>query len=150
MRVLALDIGERRVGVAISDPSARVASPLVVLDADAVMSGPALSTFIDEWDPGLIVIGLPLTMRGEEGTQAKRVREIADAIAERVSVPITFYDERLSSAEAGRAMRTAGVSAKKARGTLDKVAAAIFLQSFLDSGAIETFMEEGGPDGKQE
>ena len=144
MRVLALDIGERRVGVAISDPAAKVASPLVVLDAAAVVSGGALASLLEEWEVGLIVVGLPLTMRGEEGKQARRVREVADGLAERVDVPIMLYDERLSSAEAERAMRAAGVTEKKSRGSLDKVAAAIFLQSFLDSGAHERDDGQGG------
>ena len=141
MRVIALDIGERRVGVAVSDPQGAVATPVAVFDASLLASAEHVRELVSEWDAGLIVVGLPLTMRGLEGPQAERTREAAERIAAFVDVPVTFYDERLSSAEAKRAMREAGVSEKKARGSVDKVAAALFLQSFLDSGGAVAFEE---------
>ncbi len=150
MRVLALDIGERRVGVAMSDPAATVASPLAVLDADQVATTDVIPALVEEHDVGLIVVGLPLTMRGEEGPQAVRVREIAEELAARVAVPLVFHDERLSSAEARRAMRSGGMTSKRARGTIDKVAAAIFLQSYLDGEAISGTEREIGADGTSE
>ncbi len=150
MRVLALDIGERRVGVAMSDPAATVASPLAVLDADQVATTDVVAALVEEHDVELVVIGLPLTMRGEEGSQAARVREVADVLGPRLRVPVVFYDERLSSAEARRAMQSAGMTSKRARGTIDKVAAAIFLQSFLDSGQVDRVEWKSGADGSSQ
>ena len=150
MRVLALDIGERRVGVAMSDPAATVASPLVVLDADHVATTDAVPALVEEHEVGLVVVGLPLTMRGEEGPQAVRVREIAEGLGSRLAVPLVFYDERLSSAEARRAMRSTGMTSKRARGSIDKIAAAIFLQSYLDSGAVGGMERKNGADGASE
>ncbi|MDY0087686.1 MAG: Holliday junction resolvase RuvX [Coriobacteriia bacterium] len=130
MRVLALDIGERRVGVAISDASALIASPLEVLDA-TVRLPEQVSRLVAEHEVGLVVVGLPLTLSGEEGPQAQRVRAEGDRIGDAIDVPLLYHDERLSSAQAHRAM-SAQMSSRKRRGSVDKVAAAIFLQSFLD------------------
>ena len=132
MRVLALDIGERRVGAAISDPSGCIASPLTVLDAGPALLA-AVGELVNEYDVGLIVVGLPLTLAGEEGPQAARVRAAAAPLAERLGVPLEFHDERLSTTEAHRSLSRALTPSRKQRARVDKVAAAIFLQSFLDS-----------------
>jgi putative Holliday junction resolvase len=134
MRVLALDIGEKRIGVAVSDPSGTVATPLVVLDAARAMGdGRELVGLAEEYDAELFVVGLPLSLDGSEGPQAMRVRSAAARLAGFVHVPFDFYDERLSSAEASRSMASAGVSSRDRRGNVDMVAAAIFLQSYLDA-----------------
>ena len=135
MRVLGLDIGEKRIGVAVSDASGTVASPLVVLDAKSVLGdGRTLVQLAEQdYDVELIVIGLPLSMDGSEGPQAERVRAAGERLARFVRVPIEYYDERLSSAEARRSMTEAGVSDRDKRGSIDMVAAALFLQSFLDT-----------------
>ena len=140
MRVLALDIGERRVGVAISDPGGTIASPLEVLDASNRLDD-RLAAIVEEYEVELVVAGLPLTLAGEEGPQADRVRLVAERISKRVGVPLVYHDERLSSTQANRAM-AAGASSRKRRGTVDKVAAAIFLQSFLDRGAASLAVNE--------
>jgi putative holliday junction resolvase len=148
VRVLALDIGERRVGVAISDPGATIASPLEVLDATARLDD-RIAAIVDEYEVGLVVAGLPLTLGGEEGPQAERVRLVGERIAGRIGIPLVYHDERLSSAQANRAMEGA-TSSRKRRGTVDKVAAAIFLQSFLDSGAASLSENENrSSDGTQ-
>jgi putative holliday junction resolvase len=139
VRVLALDIGERRVGVAISDPAGCIASPLLVLDASARLDE-RLEEIIDEYEVGLVVVGLPLTLAGDEGPQAGRVREVGERIAARVTVPIVYHDERLSSAEANRAMKE-NTTSRTRRGSVDKIAAAIFLQSFLDGGTARVTEE---------
>lgn len=127
-------------GVAISDPGGTIASPLEVLDATANLTD-RVAELVAEYDVGLVVVGLPLTLRGEEGPQAECVRVVADRIADRISVPLVYHDERLSSAEANRVMKGAS-SSRQRRGTVDKVAAAIFLQSFLDGGGAR--MSETG------
>ena len=134
MRILGLDIGEKRIGVAVSDPSATVATPLAVLDArQALGDGRELSRLVSDYGIGLLVAGLPLSLDGTEGPQAVRVRSAAQRLAGIVSLPLEFADERLSSAEARRTMSDAGVSDREKRGSIDMVAAAIFLQSYLDA-----------------
>jgi putative Holliday junction resolvase len=131
MRVLGLDIGEKRIGVAVSDPSGTVATPLVVLDAKrALGDGRELVRLAEEYEAELAVIGLPLSMDGTEGPQAAAVRAAGTRVARFLRLPIEYYDERLSSAEA---MSEAGVSDRDKRGSIDMVAAALFLQSYLDA-----------------
>lgn len=134
MRILALDIGEKRVGVAVSDPHERVASPVCVIPADEVRSNArSFRLVVEDWDPGLIVCGLPMTLAGEEGPQAERIRAFAGDVAEATGIPVEFVDERLSSAEAKRSLREKGLSEKAMRGKVDMIAASIFLQAWLDA-----------------
>lgn len=131
---MALDIGEKRIGVAVSDAAGKVASPLTVLDAKrALGDGVELRRLIDDYEVERIVIGLPLRMDGTEGPQAARVRRLASRLAQFLPVEMEFADERLSSVEAERMMAAAGLSERDRRGEVDKVAAAVFLQSYLDS-----------------
>ncbi|MDO8848608.1 MAG: Holliday junction resolvase RuvX [Coriobacteriia bacterium] len=133
MRALGLDIGSVRVGVAVSDPAGAVASPVTVLDASDLDSG-RLARIVEDYEAEMLVVGLPLTLAGEEGPQAALVRDTAERLAARLGLPLAFADERNSSAEAKRAMRSAGMSDKQQRGMVDKVAAALVLQSWLDAG----------------
>ena len=132
MRILGLDIGEKRIGVAVSDPSGTVATPLSVLETRQVLAGRVLSRLVEDYEIELLVAGLPLSMDGSEGPQAKHVRSVAQRLATAVSLPLEFADERLSSIEARRTMTEAGVSDRDKRGRIDMVAAAVFLQSYLD------------------
>jgi putative Holliday junction resolvase len=134
VRILGLDIGEKRIGVAVSDPSGTVATPLAVIDArKALGDGSELSRLAADYEAELLVAGLPLSLDGSEGPQAARVRTAAKRLAVLVSLPLEFADERLSSASARRTMTEAGVSDRDKRGSIDMVAAAIFLQSYLDA-----------------
>ncbi|MBE5023918.1 Holliday junction resolvase RuvX [Olsenella sp. DSM 107455] len=134
MRVLALDIGEVRVGVAVSDPGARVASPVCVLPAAEVLAhAVTFRRVLEDWEPDLLVCGLPRTLAGEEGPQAERIRAQAEKIARSCGLPLEFADERLSSAEAKRILREQGLSERSMRGRVDSVAASLFLQSWLDA-----------------
>lgn len=134
MRILGLDIGEKRIGVAVSDPSGTVASPLVVLDARNVLGdGRDLARLVADYEVELLVAGLPLSLDGNEGPQAARVRSAAQRLAALVALPLELADERLSSTEARRTMTDAGVSDRDKRGRIDMVAASIFLQSYLDA-----------------
>lgn len=134
MRVLGLDIGSVRVGVAVSDPSGRIASPLTVLDARA-LAGDAtpLVRLAEDYESECLVVGLPLTLSGDEGPQAAEVRTAAVRLATAAGLPVEFADERLSSEEARRMMSASGMSEKEQRGSVDKVAAAIILQGWLDA-----------------
>jgi putative Holliday junction resolvase len=134
MRRLGLDIGEKRVGVAVSDPSGRVATPLKVLEASA-LTGEAvvLRRLVEDYGVRELVVGLPLTLAGDEGHQAKRVRAEAERLADAVGLPLVMWDERLSSTSAARAMSEAGEDSRARRGRLDMVAASLLLQGYLDS-----------------
>jgi putative Holliday junction resolvase len=138
MRVLALDIGEVRVGVAVSDPQEKVATPVCVLPA-AEVEGHAASfrRVLEDWDPELIVCGLPLTLTGEEGPQAGRIREVSRRIRENSGLPLEYCDERLTSSEAKRMLRQQGLNEKTMRGKVDMVAASIMLQAWLDARHAE-------------
>lgn len=138
MRLLGLDIGEKRVGVAISDPAGRVATPLAVVDSTAAQrDGAELARIVAEYEVGLVVVGLPLTLEGEPGPQARRVRTLAQRMTRHLEVPVDFVDERLSSAEAKRRMRESGVSERAMRGSVDMVAASLLLQAYIDERASE-------------
>ena len=134
MRIMALDIGEKRVGIAISDPDERVSTPLCVLDAGQVERGEkSFTRTIEDWEPELFICGLPLSLDGCEGPQAERIRSIAQGISERFGIPIEFADERLSSREAKRILREEGLSEREMRGKIDMIAANVFLQAWLDA-----------------
>ena len=137
MRVLALDIGEVRVGIAVSDPTGRVASPVTVLPAQEVLAhAVTFRRVLEDWEPELLVCGLPRTLAGEEGPQAERIRAQAEKIAAACGLPLEFADERLSSAEAKRILKEQGLSERAMRGKVDSVAAGLFLQSWLDARQI--------------
>lgn len=134
MRIMALDIGEKRIGVAVSDPGERVASPIAVLPAAEVLqNAPSFRRLLEDWEPELLVCGLPMTLAGEEGPQAQRIREQAQRIAQAAELPVEFSDERLSSQEAKRSLREKGLSEREMRGKVDMIAACAFLQAWLDA-----------------
>ncbi len=130
---MALDIGKVRCGIAISDPQERVATPLCVLPTDEVRSNaPSFRRLCEDWEPELIVSGLPLTLSGQKGPQAQSIREVAQQVATSTGLPLEFSDERLSSSEAKRVLREEGLSERDMRGKVDMIAASLFLQSWLD------------------
>jgi len=133
VRVLALDIGERRVGVAVSDPTGRVATPVRVVDAALLRDARAVADLVEEYDAGCVLIGLPLSLDGEEGPQARRIRAIGTRLAQGLRVSVEYADERMSSVQARRRLSEGGVSARGQRGRVDMLAAAIFLQGYLDA-----------------
>ncbi len=138
MRVMALDIGEVRVGVAVSDPGERVASPVCVLPAAEVAScAKPFRRLLEDWEPELLLCGLPLTLAGEEGPQAARIRKVAAQVSAASGLPHEFADERLSSAEAKRSLREKGYDERAMRGKVDMIAASLFLQAWLDERAAQ-------------
>lgn len=132
--MLALDIGEKRTGVAVSDPQMRVATPVCVLPSQEVeQCARTFREVLDDWEPGLLLCGLPRTLSGEEGPQAKRIRLAAAQISKSCGIECAFCDERLSSREAKQSLRDMGYDERKMRGKVDMVAASLFLQSWLDA-----------------
>lgn len=129
---MALDLGERRVGVAISDPLEITAQPFAVIDRGGNMLA-EIRAIADEYEIGEVVVGLPLQMRGSEGDAASAARQEADRIRDSLDVPVVLWDERLTTATAERALIDQGVKRRKRREVIDKIAAAVILQSYLDS-----------------
>ena len=126
MVALALDIGETRIGIAVSSRDGKMAMPVKVLPA-AEVTGMA-KTFrylVEDYEPDILVSGRPLTMAGEPGPQAQK-------IADELDLPLEFEDERLSSQEAKRILREQGLNEKQMRGKIDMIAASLFLQTWLD------------------
>lgn len=142
MRVLGLDIGEKRIGVAVADTTTGLAMPLRVMNAQEVIdNAQPWRTLVQDNELDLLVCGLPKTMRGTTGRQAARIRELAERIAQNCGVPLEFADERLSSAEAKRVLRAQGLSEREMRGKIDSVAASLFLETWLAANS-EYKMEE--------
>jgi putative Holliday junction resolvase len=134
VRVLALDIGERRIGIAASDVTGRVATPVKVLPADEVLGhARSFRQVLEDFEPELIVAGRPRTLSGDDGPQAERVMAQARDIAAACDLPLEFVDERLSSQEAKRILRQQGLSERAMRGKVDMIAASLFLQAWLDA-----------------
>ena len=136
-RVLALDIGTRRLGVAVSDPTGTVATPLVTLPRrrPADDAG-ALRRLAAEQEATTVVAGLPLSLSGREGPAARAVRAYVDELRELLpELVFVLADERLSTVEAERALVAGGVGRRERRGVVDQVAASVFLQAWLNSRA---------------
>ncbi len=133
MRIMALDIGDVRTGIAVSDPTEMLATPICVLPSAEVMAcSKSFQRLLEDWEPELLVCGLPLTLSGEAGHQAEHIKEMAQSVSKSSGIPIEFSDERLSSADAKRKLREMGYDERAMRGKVDMVAASIFLQSWLD------------------
>ena len=133
MIALALDIGEARVGIAVSDATGTLAMPVKVLPAQEVLGNArSFRYIIEDYEPDVLVCGRPETLAGEAGPQAQRVIEAAEKIARATGLPLEFIDERLSSREAKRILREQGLSEREMRGKVDSVAASLFLQTWLD------------------
>ena len=131
---MALDIGKVRCGIAISDPRERVASPVCVLPTKEVEANAvSFRRVCEDWEPEMLVVGLPLTLSGSVGAQAQTNKKIAQHIASQLCIPLEFVDERLSSREAKRILHEKGLSEKQMRGKVDMIAASVFLQSWLDA-----------------
>jgi putative Holliday junction resolvase len=133
-RVLGVDIGTARVGLAVSDPEGLAALPLEVLRE------PPPEGFVDavagrarELDVAEIVVGIPLRLDGGRGPEAEEAEAFARMLETATALPVHRWDERLSTVEAERTMRAAGTNSRRQRGVVDKVAAAIVLGSYLDS-----------------
>ncbi|MCE2852762.1 MAG: Holliday junction resolvase RuvX [Roseiflexaceae bacterium] len=133
-RVLALDVGERRIGVAICDPSWLLASPYTTLQAtpEAVFYK-KLQHIVAVEDIVQLVVGLPVSLNGHEGPQAQRIRHFIDALMVHIHIPIATCDERYTSAAAERLMIEAGMRPEQRKARIDEVAASIILQDWIDA-----------------
>jgi putative holliday junction resolvase len=133
-RILALDLGKRRIGLAVSDPLGITAQGLPNLERKNKRTDlAALDLLVQEWQVGMILMGNPINMGGSEGRQSGWVREFGDAIARRTGLPVEFWDERLTTVEASRVLRQSGIGIEKRAAAVDRLSAVILLQSYLDS-----------------
>ena len=133
-RILALDLGKKRIGLAISDPlgiTAQGLPNLVRVNKRADLA--ALQQLTTDREVGRILLGNPINMRGAEGRQSGWVREFAAALQKQTGLPVMLWDERLTSVEAGRVLRSSGISIEKRAAAVDRLSAVILLQSYLDS-----------------
>jgi putative holliday junction resolvase len=134
MRVLALDHGTKRVGLAISDETGTIAQPLTFLLAEPIaqlLEG--LKKVVDEKNVELILVGIPRNMDGSYGPAAEKARKFVEQVKAAVNVPIRTWDERLTTVAANRALIEGGMRRDKRKIKVDQTAAAIMLQSYLDS-----------------
>jgi putative pre-16S rRNA nuclease len=142
-RVLGVDLGSRRIGLALSDPTRTVASPASVLkrSGDLARDRDAIVAAARDADAGTIVVGLPLSLSGRDGPAAKAARAEITALAELAEphgITVVAHDERLTTVSAERSLAEAGVKRDARRDVVDKVAAAIMLQSWLDGAGRDT------------
>jgi putative Holliday junction resolvase len=131
-RVLGLDLGEARIGVAISDPDRRVAVPVGTVRTGAPQDVKAIAAILKEHDVVEIVVGHPLSLSGRPGTAAAHAEAFAGILRDLFGLPVSLQDERLSTVEAERALRGAGVKGRDRRDVIDQTAAAVILQAFID------------------
>lgn len=133
MRILALDIGSKRIGVALSDELGFTAQGLeTVTCRHAEEDLQRVVDLVDEYSVDEIVVGMPYNMNGTEGPQARKVRAFMHRLGQRVGIPLYEWDERLSTVAAERALLEADVSRSKRRKVVDKLAAVLILQAYLD------------------
>lgn len=137
-RILAIDYGSRRMGLAVSDALGITAQGLDTLERKNKRSDFArLERTIREYQVSEIVLGNPLRMSGEEGTQSRKVADFAEELRRRFELPVHLWDERLTSSEANRLLREAEVSLEKRAQAVDRMAATLILQSFLQARSVE-------------
>ena len=130
-RLLGLDIGERRIGVALSDEMGMIASPLMTIQTSGNVAG-EVRALIDRYGIKRIVVGLPISLSGREGQQAKTVRVVADELAKQLEIEIVYSDERMSSSVAEQALISQKTRRDKRKQHIDNMAAAVILQGYLD------------------
>ncbi len=134
-RILGLDLGDARIGVAISDPDRRLAVPLGTVQVGRPPGElRAIAGLAKENDVTLVVVGHPLLLSGKAGARARLAEEFGEALRAVLGIPVVLHDERLSTVAAERGLREAGATGRDRRKVVDRSAATVTLQSFLDEG----------------
>lgn len=135
-RAVGLDLGSRRVGVAVSDAAGTLATPYEVIErsGDRARDHRRVAALVDEIGADVVVVGLPLSLDGSIGPAARAALDEIDQLRGRLAVPVVSWDERLSTVEAERSLRTMGVKGNARRRVVDQLAATVILQSWLDAG----------------
>jgi putative Holliday junction resolvase len=137
VRALGIDLGEVRVGVAVSDSDGRVATPIEVLirSGDRQRDHRSIAELVEEWEAELVVVGVPYSLDGTVGPAAQRMLEEIRELGDALSVRVETYDERLSTVTAERNLMEQNLDARKRRAVVDMVAASVILQGWLDAQA---------------
>ncbi len=137
-RILALDLGARRIGAALSDPLGLTAQGIQTITRTNIREDLAqLSKIIRQNGVTLILLGNPLHMSGNEGRQSGWVRDFAERLKAHTGLPVRLWDERLTSVEAGRVLRSSGISIEKRARAVDRLSAVLLLQSYLEAQSIQ-------------
>lgn len=132
--LLAFDFGEKRIGVAVGDTLLKLAHPLLTIDAEENAAKFAqIESLLKEWQPALLVVGLPMSLDGEAHAMTALAQKFAQRLEGRFNLPVVMVDERLSSAEASQSLREAGIRGRAQKQMLDQVAAQTILQSYFDA-----------------
>jgi putative Holliday junction resolvase len=143
-RILALDPGSKRIGAAVSDPTGVVAQGLDPIARSRKTDWvDEVEKLVAHYQAAEVVMGLPRNMDGSEGPAAADARAMAETLRDRLRVPVTLWDERLTTVAAQRAFREAGMNSKRSRGRVDTVAAVLILQGYLDCRARSAGEKEG-------
>lgn len=133
MRILGLDLGEKRIGVAVSDPLGITAQGVTVIGRKTLEDDlKRIKEIVDEYRADSIVVGMPINMDGTKGKSAEKVSEFAETLRAAIGVPVNTYDERLSTKESEKFLISSDVSRKKRKSVIDKIAAQIILESYLE------------------
>jgi len=135
VRALGLDLGTKRIGVAVSDSDGRLATPADVVHrtGDRVGEHRAIAALVDEWEAGIVVVGVPYSLDGSVGPMARTMLAEAEQLRATLPVPVETYDERLPTVTAERSLREQGLTGPAGRQVVDQVAAAVMLQAWLDA-----------------
>ena len=143
-RILALDLGKKRIGLALSDPLGLTAQGLPTYHRTTLREDiAAIESLALEHNVSLILMGYPLHMSGKAGRQAQYTQDFSDRLASRAGLKVRMWDERLTSVEAGRVLKQSGISIEKRAKAVDRLAAVILLASFLDAGCPPESAPEG-------
>ena len=143
-RILALDVGKKRIGLAVSDELGVAARGIETLHRTRIRNDLAeLQAVCTRWQIGTLLVGRPLHMSGDESRQSEYTREFAERLEKFVSLPVVFWDERLTSAEAERMLREAGANLEQKKKAVDQMSAVLLLESYLGYRQISIAEQEG-------
>lgn len=136
MRAIGVDLGAKRIGIALSDSAGTLATPWTKVErcGDVVRDHQRIKALADEAEAECVVVGLPLSLDGSIGPAAQGVLDEVEALRRVVGVPVETYDERLTTVTVERVLREQGVTGRRRRQVVDQVAASVFLQAWLDAG----------------
>lgn len=133
MRILALDVGEKTIGLAVSDPLGLTAQPLTTLRRQSKEKDlAALASLVRQLEVEEVVLGLPRRLNGSLGPEARRVQQLGELLRERLGLPVRYWDERLTTVAAEQALLAADLSRRRRRQTIDQTAACLILQGYLE------------------
>ena len=135
MRALGVDLGEKRIGIAVSDSNGKVATPLqVIIRSKSIKQDhKKICDLVDEWEADVVVVGMPYSLNGSKGLAAKTVEKEVKELSSALEVPVATQDERLTTVMAAKELAIQGLDSKKQRKVIDQVAASVILQSWLDN-----------------